>query len=331
MWSIRAFAVVAAVLMLAAPATDSAHADELTPKVDDFLETRNYTHAATREILYQWRYAGTEIEAFPAIPTAKEMKDTEMRKRVLDLRLMMDFNTFAYKPNDLLKYRDMLDLVYENVGAYKSLFDTQQIDGFPVDQAEKDKRWNNMINAVGPFRQADVRSKFEKAIDKYESNIYMHDYDDWPRIWQIAGFPPDDSLDSLGNAARLSQAILLNLRAQGLTIGDPLDPEQEAHFHDIRKAMRSVVTLIDMFPSSNAAVAGVRGPIDDVVDAYGKANDQFVAYHEAQYFGRPLEPRVAGVQKAFNKAQDLANEFAWGGQMDAYVAVLSQVQSSHTR
>ena len=45
----------------------------------------------------------------------------------------------------------------------------------------------------------------------------------------------------------------------------------------MRKALRSVEVLVDMFPSLTAAVGEAREPLDELVGDYGKVNDQFVA------------------------------------------------------
>jgi hypothetical protein len=188
-----------------------------------------------------------------------------------------------------------------------------------------------MQNAVAPLRAAEIRKRFEKAVDKYEPNIVPLDSQAQPRLWQIARLGPDIGLDSAGNAARMGRAVLLNLRSEGLTVDNIFDPNQEVRFHDVRKALRSVLVLVDMFPSLSAAVADVRNPLSDVVKAYGKANDQVVAYHEAKLDGRPLDQRASELSDAFNKAQERARKFADSGQLDAYADALAAAADTHRR
>jgi len=243
----------------------------------------------------------------------------------------MDYNWFAYKSGDLSKYRDLVDAAYESIGQFKDLYDVWVTFNIPFDSSVRDARLNDMQNAVAPFRQADVRKKFEKAVDAYNSDIVSIDYDNQPRIWQIAGITPDSNLDSAGNAAHLSQALLYNLRSRGLLVDNIYDPEQEAQFHDVRKALRSAEVITDMFPSLVEAVAPAREPLDDLVSDYGKANDQVVAYHAAEAAGQPLDDRKAALDKAYAKVQKSATEFANSGQLDAFAEALGGALVAHAR
>ena len=61
--------------------------DEDSPQLDGSLETRSYTDAATREVLFQYAYVIGEVDRFPGNPTPDEVKKTNFRKRLLDLRI----------------------------------------------------------------------------------------------------------------------------------------------------------------------------------------------------------------------------------------------------
>src|SRR6476620_1956842 len=201
---VRFLAFLAVVLMSAGPLAARAAAagdEDNTPPVEDFLETRRYTEAATREVLGQFSYVVGEVDGFPGNPSPDKVKKTFLRKRLLDLRLMIDLNAFAYKQGSIDRYRELVDLAYEAVGAYKDLFDVQAIDGLPIDPVEQDRRLNAMNDTIAPFRQADVREKLEKAVDHVTSKPTDLDFDTQPRLWQIAQLQPIDSLDSAGNAA----------------------------------------------------------------------------------------------------------------------------------
>lgn len=302
-----------------------------TPQVESFLETRSYTRAATREVLEAFSFVVGEVDAYPAEPSPEFADKSSLRKRLLDLRLLMDFNVFAYEAGSTDRFRDLVDEAYEAVGGYKDLYEINEKYNLPMDPDERDRRFNGMINALAPLRQADVRRKLEKAYDKFEDDPVSLGFDRHPRVWQIAKLEPTDSLDSAGNAARLGQAVLVNLRAEGLLVADIFDPAQEERFHDVRKALRSVLVLSDMFPSLSAGLANAREPLFDLVKSYGKANEQIVAYHLARQFGQPMDERIAGVSKAFDKAQSQAREFAERGPLDAAVSALATVEASHRR
>ena len=329
---LRILAFAAAALAALGPlAVASADDEDDTPQVEGFLETRRYTEAATREVLGQFSYVVGEVDRYPAEPSPKFADDSELRKRLLNLRLMMDFNAFAYEDGKVGRWRDLVDEAYEAVGQYKDLYEVNQKLGLPIDGAERDRRFNAMLNAVAPLRQADVREKFQKAYDKDEKQPVALSSDRRPRLWQLADLEAGDNLDSAGNAARLGHAVLINLRGSGLLVDDILDPAQEERFHDVRKALRSVLVLSDMFPSLAAAVAEARGPLADLVKAYGKANDQAVAYHLAQAGGGNVEERAAALRGEYAKAQEKARQFAEGGQLDAYAEALASVKAAHRR
>jgi hypothetical protein len=305
--------------------------EDNTPQVDDFLETRRYTDAATRQVLGQFSYVVGEVDRYPALPTPEYADQSELRKRLLNLRLMMDFNAFAYERGSVDRWRDLVDEAYEAVGQYKDLYEVNERLGLPIDNAERDRRFNDMLNAVAPFRQADIREKFQKAYDRDEKQPVALDAADQPRLWRLAGSGPTDNLDSAGNAARLGQDVLRSLQASGLLVDDIADPAQEARFHDVRKALRSVLILSDMFPSLAEAVGEAREPLADLVKAYGKVNEQIVAYNLARSSGQDLEPRAAALRKEFAKAQDRAREFAASGELEAYVDALAAARAAHQR
>jgi hypothetical protein len=330
----RILALIAAVLVTLAPLGSGlvrADEEDETPRIADFLETRVYTQASTRQVLGQFDYVIGEVDRFPAAPSPEFVDKNNLRKRLLDLRLMMDFNAFAYPQGSIIRYRDMVDEAYEAVGVYKDLNEVNAKIGLPIDPSDRDRRFNAMLNALGPLRQADVRDKFRKAYDPAQNQIVLLEFDSRPRIWQIARIEPTDTLDSAGNAARLGQAVLWNLRYEGLVVGDIFDPVQEMRFHDVRKALRSVLVLTDSFPSVADSLVDVREPLADLVKAYGKANEQIVAYRVAQDTGLDLEPRAAALTKAFDKAQDLAREFDESGQLDSFVSALAGSEASHLR
>jgi hypothetical protein len=323
-----ALAAVAAVGMASSVRADD---EEGTPRIDAALETRSYVDAARREVLGQWAYVIGEVDRFPAQPTPEFADQSNLRKRLLDLRLMMDFNAFAYEADEIDRWRGLVDEAYEAVGQYKDLYEINQSFGLPIDQNEQDRRFNEMLNAVAHFRQADNREKLEKAFGKSEKSPVGLASEDRPRLWRMARIEPSEGLDSAGNAARLGRAVLLGLRADGLLVGDIFDRVQEERFHDVRKALRSILVLSDTFPALSDSVAGVREPLADLVKAYGKANEQIIAYHLAHELGQDQAPFAPGVRAAFDKAQSRARDFDQGGALDAFVAALGAVESQHRR
>ncbi|MCC7105033.1 MAG: hypothetical protein IT307_07805 [Chloroflexi bacterium] len=316
------------------PAT--AHAQTIgpdgTPQVDASSETLAYSDAAIPEMLVHYGIVIREMDALPQNPGPDQVKTSPIRKRLLDLRLTMDFNAYLSEPGLFAVYRDAIDAAYEELGEYKDLFDTQAIDGAPINPAAQDAQLARMNLALAPLRLASFREDMRTFFSNGRRDLSLFlEPDDQPRLWQLARSGPTDRLDSAGNAARLGELVLTNLRSAGLVVDNIFDTAQEQRFHDIRKALRSILVLCDMFPSLSAALNDVREPLDDAVSSYGKVNDLVIAYHAAQITGRNLDQRTTDLRTAYTANQDLVRKFLEKGQLDAYIASLRQAQSNHQR
>jgi hypothetical protein len=320
-----------ATLALGAPLVRAQTGPEGTPQVEAATERMSYVEAATPQLLTHYWIVMAGVDATPQNPSPDQVKNSDVRKRILDLRLMMDFAAFSYQPGTFEAYRDALDGAYEQVGQFKDLFDIQAIDGFPIDSTEQAERLAKMNVALAPFRFGGFRDDLKNFFYQRSEAPLPLEFKNQPRLWQLAKSGPDNGYDSAGNAARLGQMVLRNLRNDGLGVGDIFNEEQEAHFHDIRKAMRSVEVLADMFPDLTAGTASVREPLDKLVSAYGKTNDQFVAFHQAQVHNRDTDRRASELRTAFARSQDMATQFVNSGQLEAYAAALEQVQNRHRR
>jgi hypothetical protein len=331
----RILVVVGVVLALSAGAIPGVAWAQIgpdgTPQVEGGTETMRYAEAVTPQLLTHYWIVMSEVDSFPQSPSPQDVKQTELRKRILDLRLVMDFGAYVYEPGLFEAYRDATDAAYEQVGQYKDLFDVQELDGAPIDPIDQAERLAKMNVAVSPFRLPSFREDLKTFFYARLSEPLSLERKNQPRIWQIAGVGPTDGLDSVGNAAMLGQSVLRNLQNEGLLVADIFDPQQEARFHDVRKALRSALVLTDMFPTLAATTADTREPLARVVRAYGKVNDQFVAYHDAQLAGRDLEPRAAALRDEYGKTQVTVSEAADSGQIEAFAVRLESVQAAHRR
>lgn len=302
-----------------------------TPQVEAQSETLGYAEAATSQLLTQYWIVLYEVDALPRDPSPDEVKASQLRKRLLDLRLILDLNAFAYEPGKLEAYRDAIDAAYEEIGRYKDLFDIQKIDGAPIDPTVAAERLAKMNVALAPFRLPSFREDLNAFFYERATAPLNLAPKDQPRLWQIARATPSDSLTSAGNAALLAEAVLRNLAGEGLLVADIFDPIQEARFHDVRKALRSALVLVDMFPSLSAQTAAVREPLAELVDDYGDTNDAIIAYRAAQESGRQPDERAAEVREEFAKAQARAAEFVGSGQLEAYASQLGSSLASSRR
>jgi hypothetical protein len=293
-----------------------------TPQIEPGTERLPYAEAATPQLLTHYWIAFYELDQLPDDPTPDQVKASELRKRLLDLRLMMDLYAFSYDPALFATYRRAIDDAYEAIGQYKDLFDIQEIDGAPIDAGLRQARLARMNVALAPFRLPRFRDDLKAFFYQAAAQPASLTVEQQPRLWQIAGRQPDPRLDSLSNAGLLGQAVLRNLLGEGILVGDILDPAQEERFHDVRKAMRSVLVLADMYPSLTAELGEAREPLAALVKAYGKTNDQINAYRAALEAGRDTAPRVEALRTSHEKAQLLARELLENGQLDSYVAKL---------
>jgi hypothetical protein len=300
-----------------------------TPQLAARLETTPYTEAAPSAIQIYAAIVLDGVDTFPDDLSPEQVEQSDLRKQIRALRLMMDLNAFAYEPRPFKAYREAVDVAYESMGAYQDLYVTQTLDGVPIDPDEQAARLVAMQQALAPFRLAGFREELKDFFSQPAPGQVELNENDWPRLWQVAGTGPAADLDSVGNAALLGQSVVRTLIGEGLLVDDILDPQQEARFHDVRKALRSVRDLADLHPSLATATADVRTPLNDLVNAYGDVNDQFVAYHAAQERGQDVDARAAAVQEAFTAARSQATAIVDAGRLEDYASKLTAVQEAH--
>src|SRR5215212_2869820 len=107
---------------------------EGTPQIDPATEKLSYTDAAVPHMLTQYEFVFSELDQLADDPSAEDTKSSELRKRLLDLRLLMDLYAFAFDEQDYDFHRDIVDEAYERTGEYKDLFDAQAIDKQPINE-----------------------------------------------------------------------------------------------------------------------------------------------------------------------------------------------------
>jgi hypothetical protein len=297
-----------------------------TPQFDRDVERRTYMLAASDEVLTYWQVVQQEAAALPPEPGPDQIKSSSLRKRLLDLRLMLDFNAYLYDPERLEPIREQVDQAYEAVGLYKDLFDQSQLTGLPIDPKEQAKRAKEMDDALTWLRNPDERRETTDELRKSERKILDLDKKETPRLWRIAEITPVDNQSSLATVALLAANVLANLERDGLLVDDIFDPDQEAQFHDVRKALRSVLVLVDMFPTGTQIVGDQRDALAELVDAYGDVNDASIAYHDALESGHHEDDRKDDLEKAYKKARKLADQAVDEGQLRGYVARITPLQ-----
>ena len=117
-----------------------------------------------------------------------------------------------------------------------------------------------------------------------------------------------------------------SLGNDGPLVDDTLDDEQKAQFHDVRRALRSILVLVDMFSTAADVVGDEREPLANLVDVYGDVNDASIAYHDAQATGCDVDERQADLAKAYKMALRITTEYVDTGLLRAYVTRLTPLQ-----
>jgi hypothetical protein len=297
-----------------------------TPQFDRAIERRTYLRAGPDALLTYANVVYQEVRALPDGASPEQTKGSNLRKRLLDLRLMMDFNAFLYDPDGLEPLRDRVDAAYEAIGDYKDLFDQAKLTGEPIDPAEQARRAAAMNASLEWLRNDEQRQVFLTFIRQPEHELRDLSSKRQPRLWRLADVTPDGSKSSLSVVAQLSGNGLANLLHDGLAVDDILDPDQEARFHDVRKALRSILVLVDMFPTAADVVGEQREPLARLVDAYGDVNDASIAYRDALEAGHHEDDRQDDLVKTYQKARKLARDLVESGELSAYVARLTPLQ-----
>jgi hypothetical protein len=297
-----------------------------TPQFDRSIERRTYLKAAPDALLTYASVVYDEVRKLPPDVSPEQMKSSDLRKRLLDLRLMMDFNAFLYAPERLGPMRDQVDAAYEAIGQFKDLFDQSELTGEPIDPVEESVREAAMIASLEWLRNAEQRAAFVQLLREPEGKVLDLDRKDQPRLWKVADVTPNSNQSAIAVVSLVAGNGLTNLLNDGLLVDDILDAEQEDEFHDVRKGLRSVLVLVDMFPTAEDVVGDRREPLAKLVDAYGEVNDASIAYHDAQATGRDVKERRDDLAKEYKQARSLAKEIVDQGQLNEYISRLTSLQ-----
>jgi len=316
------------VLAAASPATGVLAQDKETSFVAGGGQGR-YAAAAPTQVAGAFDRAMAELDATSPEASPEEVKAASFRRRILELRLLMDLNALAYDGDRMKDYRDTVDEVYEAVGVYQDLAVIKKQLNIDVSQDVVDERRASMNDALSPLRDQRMRVQLRRFLTaplkapRSGKNVRA------PRIWDVAEALPTDKFDSTGNAALLASGVVRALEGTDLSINDIFDLGQQARFHTVRRMLRNVIVLAAMFPATTEAVQDVRQPVVDMIDVYDDVKDAFTAYDYAQAAGLDTDAIGAKVQREFDKAQTLRANFVEAHILDGLEARLDGIRDSH--
>jgi hypothetical protein len=293
--------------------------------------TGSYAQVGSAAVVGAFDRTMQELEAWPEQSTPTDVKNATFRRRLLELRLLMDYAAFSYDPNLLGTFRGLVDDSYEQVGRYQDLDVVQGLLQAPITPDLVNVRQIRMNVALASLRSPTVRSAMRAFLASPSSSIRSLDAKDVPLLWKTAGQTPTDQLDGVGNGAMFGASTLAGVQASGPFVADVFDPVQEAHFHDIRKGTRAILLLMNMFPDTSKALVGSAEPLFALVSQYGDVNDAFTAYRLAPTLGVGQDAAAAFLRDEFIKAQARQQAVVDAHSFDAVIARLQQVQQQHQR
>jgi hypothetical protein len=287
-----------------------------------------YTQAARPTLAGAFDRAISELDAAPQDASPRAVKDLSFRRRLLELRLLMDVNAFAYDKDRMKSYREVVDQTYESIGNYQDLADIEKELGVPVNPDVVASRRNEMNGALAGLRDANIRNQMRAF---FAAPLGAPRKGGGPGLWDITGSAPSNSFDAVGNAAELQSGIIRFLQASDLGVNDIFDPDQAIHFHLIRKEMRNVVILSAMFPDTSDVTRDAIKPLDDLVDDYGDTLEAHTAYEYAKQAGMDTAKVEAELRREFERALTMKGQFVDAHSLDAVAIALNGVRDSHRR
>jgi hypothetical protein len=313
-------------------AVPSAHA-QTTPNPKDAPSIGNaaggmYTQAASPTLTGAFDRAISELDGASLDGTPKQIKDQSFRRRLLELRLLMDVNAFAYDKDRLKVFREMVDQSYESVGIFQDLADVEKELGVPPAPEVVANRRNEMLSGLAPMRDGSVRSQMRSFL---AAPLAGPRKGGGPGLWDITGSVASNNYDAIGNAAELQSGVVRFLQASDLSVNDIFNADQALHFHLIRKEMRNIVILTAMYPPINEATRETIKAVDELVDDYGDALEAHTAYEYALQAGMDTSKVEAELRREFERAQMMKGQFLEAHALDALALQINAVRESHRR
>jgi hypothetical protein len=287
-----------------------------------------YLQAAAPSVVGAFDRAISELDAAPPNASPKEVSDLSFRRRILELRLLMDFNSFAYDRGDMRPYREMVDHAYEAIGVYQDIADFEKELGAPVPTQVVAQRQAEMNEALVPLRNGTTRGQLRQFLATPLRTLRQGG---GPGLWDITGSSPSNAFDAVGNAAEFQSGIIRNLQNSDIGVTDIFDESQALHFHEIRKQMRNVVILSAMYPPISDNTREAVAALTELVGDYGDTLEAYNSYVFAQQVGMDTEKAAAETRREFERAQMIKDQFIANGALDTMARRLNEVRDAHRR
>jgi hypothetical protein len=287
-----------------------------------------YVQAAGPSVTGAFDRAMVEIDSITGELTPRQVKDLSFRRRLLELRLLMDDNAFAYDKDRLKGYRDIVDHAYESVGVFQDVADFEKELGTTVAPEVIASRRIEMNEALVAIRDPKLRSEMRRF---FSTPLSAPRKGGGPGLWDLTGSVATNSFDAIGNAAELQTGVVRFLQGSDLGVTDIFDPNQALHLHNIRREMRSVVLLSTMFPAISESTRDVVAPLIELIDDYGDVLEAYNAYTFALQAGLDTEKVKTELIREFERSQMIKSQFVENRALDALAIRLNAIRDSHRR
>jgi len=219
----------------------------------------------------------------------------ELRKKLGEMRDFLDIFASIYPKKsknldgdawELL--REDLDVGYEDLGAFKDLFDIQNtsVDEVKYPKKETEKRLAKVLKWTASFLDNERQEAYVNLLSNVrEGKFYKRAQEQQSRFyWGGSGIEADPSLSGIDNLARLAQALLQNAShdyPEALLVNDLTELHESEVFHDFRKRVRSFAKVLRLFPQLVPTQSKLRADIailEELVSLYGDLNDKIVKF-----------------------------------------------------
>jgi hypothetical protein len=272
-----------------------------------------------------------ELDGFPEQPSPDQVKDASVRRRLLELRLLMDFGAYAYDPILLDTFRQVVDGAYEEIGDFQDVSVTQSLLQFSVRPDVVSQRQIKMNVMLASLRTPLVRSTMRSFLSSPASSMQTLPEKDVPRLWQMAQTTPSEQLDTVGNVALLGARVLRAVKNSEPFVADIFDRPQEEKFHETRKDTRSSMLLVLMFPETRNATRVTSEPLFSLISQYGDVNDAIVAYRTTINYGGPVDTARTLLSTEFQKSKADQGLVVSTNAFETVAGILDRVQGEHRR
>lgn len=258
------------------------------------LETLTYAEAAKTFVAPAFKKLETQLVNIDKDTLPHEIKvPVDLRKAILIARDVMDLFAFAMPDSTLdnqdafLYLRKDLDKGYETFGAYKDLYDIQDVEPdaakYDKDQVKEVRRkvlkWRDEF-----FSRFDAYKRYLAQIKR--DTLIQRDRSDLSQFyWGASSVTPEPEETAASSFRRLLYDLLDVAGEEWPEVRKIKNPTNNVDniemYHDFRKRMRTVLKIDTYFPELMKLNAGEKSFLAELSRQYGIISDQVAAMENA--------------------------------------------------